>query len=93
VEAVRGHAAGTGNEKNACSHLVMKPEGNRIVGRPSGRWEDTIKLTLKEWEKKGWTGYIWLRTGTRVKSCAHGHTFGFHKMMRNYQLLKNDLTA
>lgn len=32
--------------------LVGKPERNRPFGRPKGRWEDTIKVNLKEveWE-------------------------------------------
>jgi len=25
-----------------------KPEGKRLLGRPRGRWEDNIKMDLKE---------------------------------------------
>ena len=28
--------------------LVGKPEGKRPLGRPRGRWEDNIKLDLRE---------------------------------------------
>jgi len=27
---------------------VGKPEGKRLLGRPSGRWENNIKMGLKE---------------------------------------------
>ena len=29
--------------------LVGKPEGNRPLGRPRRRWEDNIKMDLREW--------------------------------------------
>jgi hypothetical protein len=28
--------------------LVMKPEGNRQLGRPRRRWENNIKMNLQE---------------------------------------------
>jgi hypothetical protein len=28
--------------------LVGTPEGKRPLGRPSGRWEDNIKVNLRE---------------------------------------------
>jgi len=28
--------------------LVRKPEGKRLVGRPRRRWEDNIKMDVKE---------------------------------------------
>jgi hypothetical protein len=43
---------------------VGKPEGRRPLGRPRRRWEDTIKMDLRE---VGWgaqTGLIWLRIWT-----------------------------
>ena len=41
-----------------------KYEGMRLFGKPSCRWEDNIKVYLKEigWERVD--GLIWLRTGT-----------------------------
>jgi hypothetical protein len=50
--------------KGAYRALVGKPEGRRPLGRPRRRWEDTIKMDLRE---VGWgeqTGSIWLRIGT-----------------------------
>ena len=31
-------------ERNVYSVLVAKPEGNRLLGRPRRRWENTIKI-------------------------------------------------
>jgi hypothetical protein len=38
--------------------LVGKPEGNRPLGRPRIRWEDNIKLDLRE---IGIDGANWIR--------------------------------
>jgi hypothetical protein len=34
-----------------------KPEGKRPLGRPRRRWEDNIKMDLRE---KGWGGMDWI---------------------------------
>jgi len=44
--------------------LVGKPEGKRPLGRPRPRWEDNIKMDLKEVGWGVWTGLIWLRIRT-----------------------------
>jgi hypothetical protein len=44
--------------------LVGKPEGRRPVERPRRRWEDNIKMDLREVGWKAWTGSIWLSTET-----------------------------
>jgi hypothetical protein len=43
--------------------LVGKPEGKRPLGRPRHRWEDGIRMDLRE---NGWggSGFSWLRTRT-----------------------------
>jgi hypothetical protein len=33
--------------------LVRRPEGKRLLGRPSRRWEDNIKMDLREIEIDG----------------------------------------
>jgi hypothetical protein len=38
-----------GEGRNAYRVLVGKPEGNRPLGRPRRRWEDGIKMDLREW--------------------------------------------
>jgi len=35
------------HRKGACSILVWKPEGKRLLGRSKGKWEDKIKLGLQ----------------------------------------------
>jgi hypothetical protein len=43
---------------------VGKPEGKRPVGKPKCRWEDNMKMGLREiCMEIVWTGLIWLRIG------------------------------
>ena len=44
--------------------LVGKPEGKRPLGRPRRRWEDNIKMDLREWEGVVGTGWSCFRIGT-----------------------------
>jgi hypothetical protein len=39
-----------GERRDAYSIFVGKPERNRLFGRLRGRWEDNIKMYLKEVE-------------------------------------------
>ncbi|KAJ4445744.1 hypothetical protein ANN_12429 [Periplaneta americana] len=43
-----GHVARMGESRNAYSVLVGRPEGKRPLGRPRRRWEDNIKMYLRE---------------------------------------------
>jgi hypothetical protein len=42
---------------NAYRILVGKPEEKRPLGRPRHRWEDSIKIDLRE---IGWGGIDWI---------------------------------
>jgi hypothetical protein len=42
-----GHVASVEENGNAFEVLVGKPEGNRPLGRSRLRWEDNIKIYLK----------------------------------------------
>jgi hypothetical protein len=42
-----GYVARMGDMGNAHKILVEKPEGKRPCGRPSGRWEDNIRMELR----------------------------------------------
>jgi hypothetical protein len=54
-----------GERKGAYRALVGKPEGRRPLVRPRRRWEDNIKMDLREGlGGEAWTGSIWLRIGT-----------------------------
>jgi len=48
-----GGAYNTNDSRNACSILVRKPEGKIPLGRRRCRWEDNIKMYLREigWER------------------------------------------
>jgi hypothetical protein len=39
--------------------LVEKPEEKRPLGRPKRRWEDVIRMALREigWWVGGWSGF------------------------------------
>ena len=43
-----GHVAHMGEDRGVHRVLVGKPEGRRPLGRPRRRWEDNIKMDLKE---------------------------------------------
>ena len=43
-----GHVARMEQSRNAYRVLVGKPEGERPLGRPRRRWEDNIKMDLRE---------------------------------------------
>jgi hypothetical protein len=43
-----GHVARMGDERNVYKVLMGKPEGKRPLGRPRRRWEDRIRLDLRE---------------------------------------------
>jgi hypothetical protein len=58
-----GHVACMGEGRNVYSILMGKPEGKRPLERPSRRWEDAIKMDLRDWLGGMWSGYIWFRIG------------------------------
>jgi hypothetical protein len=39
--------------------LVGKPEGKRPLGRPRRRWEDGIRMDLRETGCGAWIGFDW----------------------------------
>jgi len=43
-----GHVARMGEGKGVHRVLVGKPDGKRLLGRPRRRWEDNIKMDLRE---------------------------------------------
>jgi hypothetical protein len=43
-----GHVERIGEERDVYRGLVGRPEGKRPLGRPSRRWEDNIKMDLRE---------------------------------------------
>jgi hypothetical protein len=47
-----------------CKVLVGKHEGKKLLGRPSCKWEDGIRMDLMEIGWGVWIGFEWLRTRT-----------------------------
>jgi hypothetical protein len=43
-----GHMASMREVRDAYNILVGRPEGRRLLGRPRRRWEDNIKVDLRE---------------------------------------------
>jgi hypothetical protein len=59
-----GHVARMGEGRNMYRVLVGKPEGKTPLERPRCRWQDRIKMDLKEIGWGGmWTGFTLLRIG------------------------------
>jgi hypothetical protein len=44
--------------------LIGKPGGKRPLGRSRRRYENDIKMGLKEKLCEAWTGFSWLRIGS-----------------------------
>jgi hypothetical protein len=53
-----GHVARMGEGRNMYRVLVGKPEGKRPLGRPRRRWEDGMRMVLRE---NGWGGVEWIQ--------------------------------
>jgi hypothetical protein len=53
-----GHVARMGEGRGVYRILVGRPEGKRPLGKPRRRWEDNIKMDLKE---IGIDGANWIR--------------------------------
>jgi hypothetical protein len=53
-----GHVAHVGEGRGAYRVLVGRPKGKRPLGRPRHRWEDNIKLDLRE---TGIDGANWIQ--------------------------------
>jgi hypothetical protein len=59
-----GYVARMGEGRNVYRVLVGKPKGRRPLERPRRRWEDGIKLDLRDIVWGVWSGFTWLRIGT-----------------------------
>jgi hypothetical protein len=76
-----GHVARMGEVRGAYNILVGRPEGRRPLGKPRRRWEDNIKMDLRE---IGFGDVDWIHwTQDRERWRAVVNTvmnLGFHKM-------------
>jgi hypothetical protein len=53
--------------------LVGRPEGRRTLGRPKRRWEDNIKMDLREIGFGDVDWIHWVQDRDRAGSCEHGN--------------------
>jgi hypothetical protein len=53
-----GHVAHMGEKRNVYRVLMGKPEGKRPHGKPRHRWEDGIRMDLRE---TGWGSVDWIQ--------------------------------
>jgi hypothetical protein len=53
-----------GEGRNVYKVLVGEPKGKRALGISRHRWEDEIRMDLKECGWGMWTGFDWLRIKT-----------------------------
>ena len=53
-----------GERRGVYRVLVRKPEGKRPFGRSRVRWENNIKMVLREVDVRVWSESSWLRIGT-----------------------------
>jgi hypothetical protein len=59
-----GRVERKGEGRNVYRFLMGKPEGKIPLERPRRRWEDGIKMDLREIGWGVWSGFSWLRMGT-----------------------------
>jgi hypothetical protein len=80
-----GHVASMGEGRDVYRVLVGRPEGKRPLGRPRCRWEDNIKMDLREIGIDG-ANWIWLVQDTvQWRACVNtAMNLRFHKESRSF---------
>jgi hypothetical protein len=56
-----------GDRRDVYGVLAGKPEGKRLLGRPSLRWDDNIKMDLQE---VGCVGMDWIKLAYDRDRCG-----------------------
>jgi hypothetical protein len=64
-----GHAARMGEERKVYKVFLGKPEGKRPLGRPRRKWEDGIRMDLRE---IGLGSVDWIRLAQVASCCECG---------------------
>jgi hypothetical protein len=62
-----GQVACMGKMRNAYKILVRKPDGKRPLGRSRHRWEDNIRVDLRE---IGWKDVDWIHLAQDRDICG-----------------------
>jgi hypothetical protein len=58
------HVERMGEMRNAYKILVGKPEGKTPLRRLRRKWEDNIRIDVRELWREVWTRFIWHKVGT-----------------------------
>ncbi|KAJ4428292.1 hypothetical protein ANN_24310 [Periplaneta americana] len=96
-----GHVARMGESRNAYRVLVGRPEGKRPLGRPRRRWEDNIKMDLREvgyddrdWinlaqDRDQWRAYVRVAMNSGFLKSHVDHVYGFRRsLFLNFEFLR-----
>jgi hypothetical protein len=51
-------------KRNACRDLVGNPEGKGHLGKRRCKWDISIRMELKKFDERMWTGLFWHRIRT-----------------------------
>ncbi|KAJ4441825.1 hypothetical protein ANN_11684 [Periplaneta americana] len=80
-----GHVARMGESRNAYRVLVGRPEGKRPLGRPRRRWEDNIKMDLREvgYDDRDWINLAQDRDRWRAYISGRQHSLKWVKGKRS----------
>ncbi|KAJ4429544.1 hypothetical protein ANN_21713 [Periplaneta americana] len=85
-----GYVARMGESRNAYRVLVGRPEGKRPLGRPRRRWEDNIKMDLREvgYDDRGWINLAQDRDQWRayVRAAMNLRVFDVHSGVSKFLL-------
>jgi hypothetical protein len=66
-----GHVTGMGEGRGVYRVLVGRPEGKRPLGRPRHRWEDNIKMDLREIRIDGANWIKLAQDGVQWRACVN----------------------
>ncbi|KAJ4450632.1 hypothetical protein ANN_02061 [Periplaneta americana] len=86
-----GHVARMGESRNAYRVLVGRPEGKRPLGRPRRRWEDNIKMDLREvgYDDRDWINLAQDRDRWRAYNKILRKIFGPIQENNTWRILNN----
>jgi hypothetical protein len=62
-EEIGGECSAHGEMRNEYKYLVRKAYKEETIWKTWLRWEDNIRIDLREMGLGMWIGYIWLRIG------------------------------
>ncbi|KAJ4448759.1 hypothetical protein ANN_00150 [Periplaneta americana] len=90
-----GHVARMGESRNAYRVLVGRPEGKRPLGRPRRRWEDNIKMDLREvgYDDRDWLNLAQDRDRWRAYVRAAMNLREYADIVHVYGLCDGNATA